>query len=104
MEVLGVINLMDKNAIIRVKLEGHSNREAAKILGINRKTVARYWNEYLECQIELKDGSKDIKAIQEAITDAPKYDSSNRKPRKYTPEIDAALDEILRGEHNFGKA
>ena len=89
---------MDKNAIIRVKLEGHSNREAAKILGIDRKTIARYWNQYEQHQKELNDGSNDITVIQEMITEDPKYDSSNRKPRKFTEEIDTALNEILRGE------
>lgn len=35
---------MDKHTIIRLKLEGMSNREISKKLGVNRKTVAKYWN------------------------------------------------------------
>ena len=42
-----MINLMDKNAIIRLKNQGYSNREAAKILKIDRKTIGKCWNEYL---------------------------------------------------------
>lgn len=41
---------MDKHTIIRLKLEGDSNREVAQKLGINRKTVAKYWNDYKKLQ------------------------------------------------------
>ena len=47
MEVCEVIKLMDKHAIIRLKNQGYSNREVSKILKINRKTVAKYWNKYI---------------------------------------------------------
>ncbi len=49
---------MDKYAIIKLKKEGLSNRKAAKLLSIDLKTVARYWNEYQEQQHLLQ--SKDI--------------------------------------------
>lgn len=39
---------MDKLVIILEKLKGKSNREVAKITNNNRKTVAKYWGEYLE--------------------------------------------------------
>ena len=42
-----MIKLMDKHAIIRLKNQGYSNREVSKILKINRKTVAKYWNKYI---------------------------------------------------------
>ena len=79
-------------------MEGESNRSVAKLLNINRKTVSRYWNEYLNHQKELQNPNSDIAEVQEKIVSAPKYDSSNRKARKYTKEIDIALAEILFGE------
>lgn len=89
---------MDKHAIIKLKEEGHSNRKVASILHINRKTVARYWNEYLSQIKILTEGNIDVKEVQENICSNPKYDSSSRRPRKYTKEIDLLLDEILEAE------
>jgi DNA-binding CsgD family transcriptional regulator len=34
---------MDKYSIIKLKEQGKSNRAVADLIGINRKTVARYW-------------------------------------------------------------
>ena len=63
-------DLMDKLSIIKLKEQGYSNRKVEKLLKINRKTVGKYWNEYLENLNKLtneKDNSK-IVEIQEAIT------------------------------------
>lgn len=98
MEVKGVINLMDKHAIIRLKLEGISNREISKKLGVNRKTVAKYWNEYEELQKELENENIDARIVQEKIAQKPKYNSTNRKKVKYTKELDEYLDKILESE------
>ena len=102
--------LMDKYAIIRLKEEGHSNRKVASMLGIDRKTISRYWNRYKAAQTRLEhclEGSDDAKLLQEEMLAAPKYDSSKRKPRKYTPELDKFLDEIIASEnkkdHVLGK-
>jgi DNA-binding transcriptional regulator YhcF (GntR family) len=94
----GVIILMDKYAIIKLKLEGHSNRKLAKMLGINRKTIGKYWNEYNDQMVLLSSSEVDSKEIQEKICSDPVYDSSNRKSRKYTDEMDQFLDEILEDE------
>lgn len=95
---LGVVNLMDKHAIIKLKQEGHSNRKVAKMLHIDRKTVSKYWNEYKEQLNLLGSKDTDFKVIQEEICSAPTYNSSGRKPRKYTDEMDQLLDEILEDE------
>lgn len=93
-----MITLMDKYAIIKLKLEGHSNRKLEKMIGVNRKTIAKYWNEYNR-QLELLSTSGDSnKEIQEKLCSDPAYDSSNRKSRKYTEEMDKFLDEILEDE------
>lgn len=94
----GVIILMDKHAIIKLKLEGHSNRKLEKMININRKTIAKYWNEYKNQMKLLSSTGADNKEIQEKICSEPVYDSSNRKSRKYTPEMDQFLDEILEDE------
>jgi hypothetical protein len=88
---------MDKHTIIKLKKEGHSNRTVAKLTRIDRKTIARYWNEYTRLSEELKNGG-DLQEIQEAITSEPKYNASTRKPRKYNEAIDRLLDELLANE------
>jgi len=89
--------LIDKHTIIKLKESGHSNREIQQMTGIHRKTVAKYWSVH---QAELAalsacEGSEGLKDIQERIVAAPKYDAGNRRPRKYTQEIDEMLDRIL---------
>ncbi|MBF4692243.1 IS21 family transposase [Fusibacter ferrireducens] len=93
-----MITLMDKYTIIKLKQTGMSNRYIARQLGINRKTVNRYWNEHLANLKSLKDSNTDNKTVQEKMTSAPVYDVSNRSAYKYTSEIDHALDQILASE------
>jgi transposase len=94
---------MDKHAIIRLKKEGHSNRKVAEMLHINRKTVAKYWNKYIEQMDKLSNGTTNINEVQEEICSEPRYDTSNRKCRKYTKEMDMYLDEILADEMEKSK-
>lgn len=100
MEVLrSVINLMDKHTIIKLKKEGYSNRQISKMLPINRKTVAKYWNEYVEQQDLLEIAApSDVVAIQENICAPPAYNVENRTWRKYSKELDVCIDEILENE------
>lgn len=93
-------NLLDKAAIIKLKEKGLSNRGVARELGIDKKTVNKYWNEYkdnLKKLNETTDTAK-ISEIQENITSAPKYNSENRIRRKVTPEFLNALEKILEEE------
>lgn len=62
---------MDKHTIIRLKLEGDSNRTITENLGINRKTVAKYWNEYKDLQIKLDEKDFDARIVQEKIAGKP---------------------------------
>lgn len=93
-----MISIMDKFAIIRLKEQGDSSRKVAKQLGIDRKTVDKYYNEYKANLGKLDSEETNIKEIQEKIISAPKYDSTNRRAYKYTAEIDTALDQILASE------
>ena len=88
---------MEQNTIITLKIKGKSNRWIAKETGIDRKTVARYWNEYQRLSRLIRpDGNS--REVQEQIVTGPKYNVTNRKPVKYTKEIDKAIDAILENE------
>lgn len=90
--------MIDYYSIIKLKIKGFSNREVSKMLSINRKTIARYWNKYVEQQKLLKDENINHKKVQEQICSSPTYDSSNRKCRKFNDEMDRFLDQILEDE------
>ena len=91
---------MDKSGIIKLKEQGYSNRQLQKMLKINRKTIAKYWNEYQENIQKLNNtkDKKEISEIQQSITSEPKYDSASRVKRKVTPEFLNALKKILDDE------
>lgn len=93
-------NLLDKATIIKLKQEWLSNRGVARTLGIDKKTVNKYWNEYKENIQKLNETTNivEISEIQENITSAPKYNSENRNRRKVTPEFLNALEKILEDE------
>ena len=93
-------NLLDKAAIIKLKEQGLSNRGVARELGIDKKTVNKYWNEYKDNLKKLNEATDTAKIseIQENITSAPKYNSENRIRRKVTPEFLNALEKILEDE------
>lgn len=75
-----------------MKTKGISKRKATKILEINRKTVAQYWNEYLKQSKMLLEQNANIKEVQENLCETPIYNSSTRKPRKYTDEINEVIE------------
>ncbi|MGD1822242.1 MAG: IS21/IS408/IS1162 family transposase [Pleomorphochaeta sp.] len=90
--------MMDYYSIIKLKQKGFSNRKVSKMLSIDRKTIARYWNKYVEQQELLKDEKSNHREIQEKICTAPTYDSSTRKCRKFSDEMDHFLNQILEEE------
>ena len=89
--------LMEKYTIINMKRNGVSSRSIARQTGMNRKTVDKYWNDYIENQrlLEQEDDPELIKKLQEEVSSEPKYDISNRVPRKYTDELTALLTAFL---------
>ena len=48
-----MVGLMKKVEVITLKNKGLSNRAVARQIGIDRKTVARYWEEYKRQRYEL---------------------------------------------------
>ena len=97
LEVQGVKTILDKLTIIRLKEAGRSNRSIAKELEINRKTVGHYWNQHLK-NLKVLEAAPDSLAAKDKLVSAPTYDTTKRSPRKYTPEIDKRLDEIILSE------
>ena len=100
-----MIKLMDLSEIIRLKNKGLSNRNVAKQLGINRKTVNKYWNKHT-LNVSKLDTDLDtayILNIQENIIDKPKYNSESRIRKKITPELLNQLQMILDSENRKDK-
>lgn len=85
---------MDKCTIIRLLEGGRSKRSVAKELNINRRTVAKYWEEYLQVKDQITLDPTDP-SKKEALTAEPTYNSANRTPRKYTDKMDKRIDELL---------
>lgn len=98
-------NLLDVSAIIKLKEQGLSNRGVARTLGIDKKTVNKYWNEYKNNlqKLEATYDSVKILKIQEDIISKPKYNSETRVRRKITPECLKALENILEDENRKTK-
>lgn len=83
---------MDKCTIIRLLEGGRSKRSVAKELEINRRTVTKYWEEYLQAKEQIiLDPTDPTK--KEALTAEPTYNSSNRTSIKYTEKMDKRIDE-----------
>lgn len=87
-----MIKLKQKQEIIiSAFLDGKSQRQIAKDIGIDRKTIRRYVNKYYEARNILMDNQDnkvfDERELIDDIVEAPKYDSSNRKKYKLTENI-----------------
>ena len=95
-------NFMDLSTILKLKEKGLSNRSVAKSLGIDKKTVNKYWNEYKEnlSKLDNETNSTNILRIQEDIVSKPKYNSVSRVRRKLTPDFFKALENILKDGEN----
>ena len=85
-----------------------SQRKIADELGISRNTVPSYIKEYDSLSATLftsENLSKEqLRVLAEQIAKAPRYHVQNRHNRKYTEEIDCALDSILAEEETKTKA
>ena len=97
-----MMTLLDKSQMIRLHLQGKSNREIGRIMKVSRNTVGKYIREYERLQSELEacdpKDTDEVRRLTDAITAEPTYDCSSRGCRKWNAEMDALLDEILAGE------
>lgn len=92
-----MISLMQKYLIIRLKKEGISTNKIADDYGSGRNTIKKVWDDYCaaEAQLLASDPTVDTRKVIESLIEDPYYDVSNRRPLKYTQEIDEALRRIL---------
>jgi len=85
-----MIKLIEKQKIIITYLrKGKSQRQIAREMGLNRRTVAKYVKDYETKKAQLtgfKGNSNQEELIADIVED-PRYDSSNRKKVKLTDEI-----------------
>ena len=97
-----MMTLLDKTQMIRLHIQGKSNREIGRIMHVSRNTVNKYLSEYKKLQSELEacdpEDTEEVRRITDAITAEPAYDSSSRGSIKWNAEMDALLDEILAAE------
>ena len=90
-----MVGLIQKVKVIELKQENLSNREVARRTGLDRGTVAKYWNEYRQKSQELMHKRADVKRVQDELLAAPKGKKRNKKPFRYTPDVETRLIEIL---------
>jgi len=93
-----MVKFMKKKEVIMLKEQGLSTREVARRTGLDRETVAKYWNEYQLKLSQIGKPGADNRALQEELLAEPKYNSTGRKNRKYTDEMEDRLKSILAEE------
>jgi Trp operon repressor len=49
------LDIMDLKQIINLHLDGNSNREISRILGLNINTVNNYINSFKSCDIDMEE-------------------------------------------------
>lgn len=89
---------MDKAAIIRLHVEGKSNRWIAKELNLSRSTINKYVRQYEIDKAKLINcvDPVEISVIQQSMLSKNKMDVSNRHSRKFVGEIKDKFYEIIR--------
>ena len=92
-----MLGYMEVHKIIELKLSGQTEREIARKLSIDRKTIRKYWHKYCEInrKLELATDNFEIAEIQAQMSTLAKYDASNRKNRVLTKELYDDLNKIL---------
>ena len=85
-----MINLIEKQKIIISHFQkGKSQRQIARQMGLNRRTIAKYIKDYERKKSKLTDskGDSNKEELIADIIENPKYDTSSRKKVKLTEEI-----------------
>jgi predicted transcriptional regulator len=100
-----MLKLIQKQKIIlSYYLEGISQRQIAKNLGIHRETVSSYIKEYEAARQKLIAGGNEIseKELIDKIVETPKYNAENREKRKLSDEIIEKIEGCLK-ENEYKK-
>jgi len=98
-----MLKLGQKLEVLRMfYLEGKPKREISLDLRMSRNTVKRYINEFAQSKKELISAGISKYELIENMIEAPKYDSSNRKPTVLIDEIKTILIGYIK-ENEFKK-
>ena len=94
-----MIKLIEKQKIIISHFQkGKSQRQIAREMGINRRTITRYVKDYETKKTQLADSKGNVneeELISDIVAD-PRYDTSSRKKVKLTDEIKDKIKFYLR--------
>jgi len=91
-----MINLKKKQEVLLMYLrEGRSQREIAKRVGIDRKTVSKYIKEYESERSELEKQDVSNGELIQTIVEAPRYRVGERPKRTLTKEIEEKIHELV---------
>jgi transposase-like protein len=98
-----MIKLIQKqNILIMHYREGKSQREIARLTGVDRKTIRKYIEKYEAQRKELEQSHKlaDPEVLIQAIVEIPKYKVGNRPKRKLTEDIISQIKKHLDENEN----
>lgn len=77
-----------QEVLLRHFRQGQAKKQIARDLGLDVKTVRKYLWEYSKARAALEDpGGKEIEGLIEALTRAPRYDSSSRRQTRLPEEV-----------------
>lgn len=85
-----MIKLIEKQKIIITYLrKGKSQRQIAREMGLNRRTIAKYVKDYetKKAQLTASKGNSNQEELIADIVEDPKYDTTSREKVKLTDEI-----------------
>ncbi|OFW54401.1 MAG: hypothetical protein A2163_02195 [Actinobacteria bacterium RBG_13_35_12] len=94
-----MIKLIEKQKIIiTYSRKGKSQRQIAREMGLNRRTITKYIKDYETKKVQLTDskGNSNQEELIADIVEDPRYDTSNRKKVKLTDEIMSRIKFYLR--------
>ena len=93
-----MMTLLDKTQMIRLHIQGKSNREIGRIMHVSRNTVNKYLSEYRRLQSELEacdpNDSEEVRRITDAITAEPTYDVSSSVERQIAERARGTLNNV----------
>jgi transposase len=93
-----MIDLRQKQEVLLMYLrEGESQREIARRIGIDRKTVSKYIKDYESKRNELEKLGTNVEAgeLIQSIVETPKYNVGVREKRVLTEAIEQRIKELL---------